>query len=369
MTTKSFTLGDNVPPTAVISASSNAVDDFGVDITPTGWPDKVTAAFVEVDLTVTGETLSDGDIRLAVSSPGELTAVDGVTDPAGGEWSSTGVNGLAAAWPTTSIEAYYLEDVTDWLTEYIVPDPLPTGGVSNVMKSTTNQSPSANGWDVRVKARSSDWSSDSGFFTYENLGFGILEFAFFITATDVTFRNAVPDETSDRSFAVPKTSFSLTNNEWTWFRVTYNGSTRTMWQSSDGSSWTSISSESFNNWKLEAAPYFEIGYITPWDGDLAEILVYDGNGTLVHDLALREMGSSLDTAWSTEASDVVKPSASRPAVVGSVPPESVTVRLDFAGRPWNERWRLIIRCDVGALTVDEVRLGHSQGTWVGYVGV
>ena len=352
-----FTLGDTVPPIGLVSSSSNINGDaIGTDITPTGWPSNGKAKAIEVELTVTTDVEADGQVRLAVSKPGDLDPITGLTDPAGGTWSDA--DGVVEDWGgSATIEAFLLDKFGGWRTDYLDGSPAAIAAIA----STSSETPASGGFDVRVKVRSADWSTQDGYLTYHNAGFGNLEFTFYLAGGNFQFRQLNVAETASPTYTVAASSFTLTDDEWVWIRVTYNGSTRKMLQSSDGESWITVDSVSFSGWKGTARTSIDVAYGPgspgAWDGDLAEFLVYDGAGALIHDLDLSTQTSQNDDNWSSSVSTNVRGDANhRPTSVGETIGSTVRARLDFESAVAMDDWRLIVRCDTGEVSVDEILL-------------
>lgn len=361
-----FTPGDTVPPTGVIGSSANLNDDaLGTDITPAGWPTTGKATAVEVELTVTDAFSADGQVQVGISPPGSLASqVAGLSD-AGGTFS--GADGSVDQYRSGGTEAFFFDKFGGWRTEYVTHGA--SGTTSNRIVHTSTESPSG-GFDIRAKVRAADWDSGpNGVICTSTTSLGSYYNRMAFDSSGLFFNTV-----GGPFWRVPLSSLSLTDGEWTWFRISYTGGDGYAYQSTDGSSWSLVDTKTSPGWSTYLTTTLNIGATNEndsgLDGDIAEVIVYDGHGDLIHDLALDAMGDSEERSWVSPVGSVYDnlPTGSR--ATGETISDTARVRLDFDAPIDMDDWRLIIDAQTGDVTVDEILLEverASTGWKVGFL--
>lgn len=354
-----FTPGDTVPPTGLISSSPNINDDsLGTDITPVGWPTTGKVTAVEVELTATTQFTRDGQVQVGISPPGSLVSqVAGLSD-AGGTFSLA--DGFVGGYRSGGTDAFHLDKFGGWRTDYLT---FGSSGATSVRVTSTSSATPAGGWDIRAKVRCADWTDNSNrVICSRSTSFGKYYNRLYSTASAIVFGTPRGDEMyMGVPFSVPHSAFTiLADGEWLWVRVTFtSGGDARMYESADGVSWSLVGTLTTPDWSdvLTTSLYFGATNQTGsgFDGDIAEVVAYDGSGTLIHDLALDAMDTQNDGSWTSVASSMSRDPAGNTAT-GSNVPATVRVRLDLDQPVDMGDWRLIIDAQTGTLTVDEILL-------------
>ena len=368
-----FTPGDTVPPTGLVSSSSAINDDtLGTDITPAGWPTTGKATAVEVELTATSQFTADGQVKVGISPPGTLASqVSGLSD-AGGTFS--GADGEVAQFRSGGTDAFHFDKFGGWRTDFVTHTS--SGATSNRIELTSTETPAA-GFDIRAKVRCSDWDDNSNriICTTATL-FGRFGNRLSLDTNSVNFRTwNVPATGMASEWAVPQSSFSLTDGEWIWLRVTFaSGGDGKFWESTDGETWSLVDTITTPSWNTSLSTSLHVGATNQTNsgfaGDIAELLAFDGNGDLIHDLALDAMETDETRSWSSSVGSAYDYLSSGSRATGETIPATVRVRLDLDAPVAMDDWRLIIDAQTGDVTVDEILLEverASTGWKVGFL--
>ena len=366
-----FTPGSVVPQgdDDAVVYSSGALEAFGTDDTPAGWPTRGRLIAIEVEVTATSQFNANRQVQLVVAPPATRGGpIVGSTSNASGTWS--GWQGEIRRYRVTDVDGYSLDKFGGWLTDHIsfntsaiasnrltTPDPT-TGGGSDI--------------DIRVRCRRDPWvqaGSDgtiAGQWTGGNQG----RWQFGITEDDIEVRLGA---NISQSFLFPLGDFDLTDGEWVWLRFTYNDTDRlTVYDSVDGNTWNQRGTNATTDLTSSLRntdPQVRVGNQSNaadggregFNGDISHFDAYNGT-TLWQTLTLDAMTAQNDLTWtpdvgadwtagwdSAQAADKVN---------GSTIPDTKRVRFEPDTAYPITDVRLIVDAQIGELTVDEIQLEY-----------
>jgi len=227
---------------------------------------------------------------------------------------------------TDVLETVAVPGLTEWSASYL---PYETTSASGAQVSTTQQ-PDPDEIDVRVRCRREDWSEarTSVLFSRKSGGgFGLTTInPYQVLLVSGEFRFGI--RTGGVGYRATETAANLgcINGEWRWLRFTYNDTSynndnptaewrRRFWSSDDGVSWTQVSSSALTpggaldtgTTSTELRVGNETENNSGWNGDISHLIAYDQDDSLIHDLALVDVGSPVSGANSWTATSTGEP--------------------------------------------------------------
>ena len=306
----------SVGPTAPIAGKADA-DLSGAPAGST----KITA--FDLTITATADMAGGGPaLAVAVSKEASLTPLPPGTNPLSGTWTG-GVSPGDGQYRTSTVDARYSDNFSAWVaTDLGVPTGSDSTDIVEAFGISSNTEFNANELDIRIRARHASWSTEPyGVLVARNaspsanLG-GV--WAWWIDRSTMVFIGRRASNPSNFIIAtVPLSTLGVTNGAWSWLRLTLDTANGVrFWTSTDGTTWTvasttavsgdTVTTSSSFNWHI--ARMF-VGNSTDgssgFGGDISHFSLRDyATGTLLLDLNVTDLTSSIDTTWAATTGHV-----------------------------------------------------------------
>lgn len=333
----------------------------------------------EFDLTVTATADMAGSppaLAVAVSDEASLNPLPGGND-ASGTWTG-GISGALNTYRTSPVDAWYSNNFSTWLTEYLDID-----GTTSASSFTITQ-PSSSVYtpteiDIRFRVRRADWSTPYGT-RGGTIATAVGNLAWELranTGSILQFRFRTADASStDKIAAVNVATIGLSNGAWGWGRVTYNQANGVRWwSSSDGASWTNVETDTFvgATTMISGTGFLRIGNGnaasatagSAFGGDIAFLEIRNGvGGSVITDLNLAAMSDSSDLTWDSTTAITNTRTSTIAVIANGGFIGTRTFNFVFDTPTALADFRVYIEALHGAVSVDEWCLTYApQGGW------
>ena len=368
----------SVGPTAPIAGKADA-DLSGAPAGST----KITA--FDLTITATADMAGAGSaLAVAVSEEASLTPLPPGTNPLSGTWTG-GVSPGDGQYRTSTVDARYSDNFSAWVaTDLGVPTRSASTNIVEAFGISSNTEFNANELDIRIRARHASWSTEPyGVLVARNaspsanLG-GV--WAWWVDGSTMwfVFRRA-SDPSGYRVATVPLSTMGVTNGAWSWLRVTLDATNGVrFWTSADGTSWTvqsttavagdTVTTSSSFGWNV--ARMF-VGNSTDgssgFGGDISDFSLRNSAGTLLLDLNVTDLTSSIDTTWAATTGHVWLRGTS--VVNHGLFAGTETFHFVFDTPTRLDEFRVYIEALHGAVSIDEWCLDYitDDGWSVGFL--
>jgi len=362
-----FTPSSVVPQGAddAVVYSSGALEAFGTDDTPAGWPTRGRLIAIEVELTVTSQFNSNRLVQVVVARPDTLDPIVGSTSDASGVWS--GWQGEIREYRTSGVDGYFLDKFGGWLTDHLSFGP-EASIIFGRNRVNVFDHPVDDEFDIEFRVRLADWDAANGRTISSTSGTAFLRPLIRCDTDGLHVR--VGNNGAARA-TCPWGDLDVVDGEWRWLRVSYDPSNELRyWHSDDGTSWTLANTYTLSNEDTttttgllrignggDASGVDQAGL----DGDLSHYSYANSTG-VVQTLSLDAMTAQSDRTWTPDVGSDLNGEWSSGEVTARVKGATIpdTKRLRFeadTAYPITDV-RLIVDAQIGELTVDEIQLEY-----------